>query len=136
MLWKRLNTEMFLYTEFYPKKQKPPLKFFWGVSCFLEEFLFFSICFPDIFRSDFGLYGYYIFEDFPICLIPFSIFGPVSKFQKKLLILSFLIGFLFFWVRFQFSEKILNSYYVDRFFIFLGPFPLFWGPFPVFRKSY
>ena len=46
-----------------------------------------------------------------------------------------LIRFPFFWVSFQFSEKVLNSQFVDRFPLFLGPFPLFLGPFPIFRKS-
>ena len=39
-------------------------------------------------------------------------------------------------IRFQFSEKVLNSQFVDRFPLFLGPFHLFLGQFPVFRKSF
>ena len=46
-------------------------------------------------------------------LIRFPFFGSVSS---------------FFWVSFRFSEKVLNSQFVDR-------FPPFLGPFPVFRKS-
>ena len=48
----------------------------------------------------------------------------------------FLVRFLFFWVSFQFSEKILNFQFVDLFPLYLGPFPLILGPFPIFSKSF
>ena len=60
---------------------------------------------------------------------------PVYKgliFLRDFLIFSrdfpiFSIQFLIFWVHFRFSEKVLNSQFVDRFPLFFGPFPLFWS---------
>ena len=50
--------------------------------------------------------------------------------------LFFSIRFLIFWVRFRFSEKVLNSRFVDRFSLFFDPFLHISGPFPAFKKSF
>ena len=39
-----------------------------------------------------------------------------------------------FWVRFRFSEKVVNSQFVVQFPLFLGPFPLFWVRFRFSKK--
>ena len=72
----------------------------------------------------------------------FLLFWVSFRFSEKVLNSQFVDRFLlfwgrfpFFWVHFRFSEKVVNSQFVDRFPLVLGPFPLFLGPFPIFRKS-
>ena len=73
------------------------------------------------------------FDPFPRFL------GRIPVYQGLILLRDFpifSIRFLIFWVRFRFSEKVLNSQFVDWFPpLFLGPFPHFLGLFPIFRKS-
>ena len=106
--------------------------FFWvRYSSFLGPFLVFKISFK-----------FSVFDRFPLNLwVRFLIFWVFSGLQKKFLILSLLIGFLFF---------CLSSSFFDPFSVFnkknlilslLIGFPFFRSvssfldPFPVFRKS-
>ena len=135
------------------KKQKPPQnEIFWGVFCFfqklseipqiqfLEEFPVFFLSVSLIFRSDFGLSGSYIvegfpkiFEGFPIIFDPFTHFWgsfPVFRKSLKFLVCWMVSSFFdsvssFFWIRFRFSEKVVNFQFIVRFPLFLGPFPVF-----------
>ena len=65
-----------------------------------------------------------------------NIFDPCLLYIYIWFVSRCFIGFLIFWVRFRFSEKVLNSPIVDRFPLFFDPFPHFLGPFLVFRKSF
>ena len=109
VLWKRLNTES------GPKKRKPPQ----------NEF------FP-VFSKIIGNPSNPIFRGISRFFYPFPRFlGRIPVYQGLILLRDFPIfsmRFLIFWVRFRFSEKVLNSQFVYR-------FPLFLGPFPIFRKS-
>jgi len=68
----------------------------WSVSSFLGPFPHFLGPFP-IFRKS---------CKFSVCWSVSFFLVSVSGFQKKFQILSLLIGFLFFWVRFRFSKKV------------------------------
>ena len=150
VLWKRLNTESgpnktetstkwnFLRRFLFFSKiiRNPSNPIFRGISCF---FLSVSL----IFRSDFGLSGSYIvegfpkiFEGFPIIFDPFTHFWgsfPVFRKSLKFLVCWMVSSFFdsvssFFWVRFRFSEKVVNSQFVDQ-------FPLFFGSISDFQKK-
>ena len=66
---------------------------------------------------------------FPSFLRDFRIFWVGFRYIYILLVSRFFRSVSsFFWASFRFSKKVLNSQFVDR-------FPLFLVPFPVFRKS-
>ena len=64
-------------------------------------------------------------EEFPVFFDPFPRFlGRIPVYQGLILLRDFpifSIRFLIFWVRFWFSENVLNCQFVDRFPLFLGP---------------
>ena len=86
----------------------------------------------------------FTFDLFPVFLGSFPLFfGSVSDLQKKFKLSIcwsvspfFWVRFLFFWVHFRFSEKVVNSQFVDRFPLFLGQFPLFFGSVSSFHKKF
>jgi len=59
-------------------------------------------------------------------------FGPVSAIFTFDLFPVFLFRFLFFWVCFRFSVKVLNSQFIDRFPLFWVGFLFFWVHFLFF----
>ena len=63
-------------------------------------------------------------------------FGSVSAIFTFDSFPVFWVRFLFFLGQFPVFRKVLNSQFVDRFPLFLGPFPLFLGPFPHFVGSF
>ena len=70
-------------------------------------------------------------EGFPNILDRFSLYLHLIRFPFFFWCVSSLIlgpFSLFFWVSFRFSEKVLNSQFVDW-------FPLFWGPIPCYGVS-
>ena len=102
-----------------------------------------------IFRSDSGLYGSYIFKEFPnifewfLNRFVFVIFWVPFRFSEKVFSSKFVDRFpLFFWIRFliylvrlRFSEKVLNSQFVERFPLFLSV-SLFFGFVSGFQKKF
>ena len=117
VLWKRLNTETPQH-ENGPKKRKPlKAKIFGSVFCFLKI--------PQI----------YFLDEFPTFFDPFF-FDPFPRFLGRIPVYAgfiflrdfpiVLIRFLIFWVRFRFSEKVLNSQFEIGFLFFSIRFLIFW----------
>ena len=127
----------------------PLFIFFWVSFRFSEKVL--NSQFVDLFPLFLGPFPLFlgpfpIFRKsckFSVCWSVSTFFGYVSsffwvhfRFSKKFQILSLLIGFLFFWVRFLIFlgsfpvfKKVVNSQFVDR-------FPRFFGSVSGFQKSF